>query len=147
MDGEQLINRDLLWAPGIDRMTDAQLEAARTRDANAIRPIPSRTALGHDHLMADADRSALIAEVDRLRADLAATRAFAERCTAERDQYRVWRDEACDELESHHDNALAAAYLLADIASTAITERDQLAARLAAGKVPSPTSLPGGSVQ
>lgn len=144
-DGERLINKDLLWAPGTDRLTNGQLEASRTRHENAIRPIPSRTALGYDHLMADADRGALIAEVDRLRAELAATRAFAERCTAEREQYRIWRDEACNELESHHDNALTAAYLLADIANAAIAERDELASHLAAGEVPSPTSLLAGS--
>lgn len=33
-----------------------------------IRPIPSQTVLGYEHLMADTDRGALLAEVDRLRA-------------------------------------------------------------------------------
>ena len=66
MNEERLINRDLIWAPGTDQITDAQMNAIRTRDANAIRPIPSQTALGYDHLMADADRGALIGEVDRL---------------------------------------------------------------------------------
>lgn len=82
MDEERLINRDLLWAPGTDDLTRAQMDAIRTRDANAIRPIPSRTALGYDHLMADADRSALIAEVDRLRKALVDTREFADQYTA-----------------------------------------------------------------
>lgn len=132
MDGkERLINRDLLWAPGTDKLTRAQMDAIRTRDASAARPIPSGTALGYDHLMADADRSALIAEIDRLQEALAKTREFAEECTAARDQYRVWRDQAWDELECHRDNALVAAFALADIAKAAMTERDALAARLA----------------
>lgn len=65
MDDDRLINRDLIWAPDTNWVTDAQMEAIRTRDNNAIRPIPSKTVLGHEHLMADADRSALIAETDR----------------------------------------------------------------------------------
>jgi len=131
MDEDRLINRDLIWAPGTDDLTSTQMDAIRMRDANAIRPIPSKTALGYDHLMADADRRALIAEVDRLEAKLAATQEFAERCAAERDQYRAWRDEACDELENHRDNALTAAFALADIAKAAMVERDELIARLA----------------
>lgn len=128
---ERLINRDLLWAPGTDNLTRAQMNAIRTRDASAARPIPSKTALGYDHLMADADRSALIAEVDRLQEALAKTREFAEECAAARDLYRAWRDEACDELECHRDNALVAAFALADVAKAAMAERDELAARLA----------------
>ena len=128
MDDERIINRDLIWAPGTGHITDAQMNAIRTRHNYAIRPIPSKTALGYDHLMADADRSALLAENDRLREELAANREFAERCAAERDQYRAWRDKACDELENHHDNALTAAFAMADIASAAITERDALIA-------------------
>jgi hypothetical protein len=127
---EHLINRDLIWAPGADDLTRTQMDAIRMRDANAIRPIPSRTALGYDHLMADADRRALIAHVDRLEEQLVATRKFAERCAAEREQYRAWRDEAADELENHHDNALTAAFALADIAKAAMAERDELADRL-----------------
>lgn len=69
MDDERLINPDLIWAPGTDELTRAQLNAIRNRHAGAIRPIPSRTALGYDHLMADADRAALIAEVERLWAE------------------------------------------------------------------------------
>lgn len=72
MDDDRLINRDLIWAPGTDHITGAQMDAIRTRDANAIRPIPSQTVLGHEHLMADADRAALIAEVDRLGTNIAA---------------------------------------------------------------------------
>lgn len=127
---ERLINRDLIWAPGTDGITRAEMDAIRTRDAHAIRPIPSRTALGYDHLMADADRSALIAEVDRLQEALAAARAFAEECAAARDQYRAWRDQAWDELECHHDNAFVAAFAMADIAKAAMAERDDLANRL-----------------
>jgi len=66
MDNERLIDRNLLWAPGTDHITEAQLSAIRTRHNYAIRPIPSQTALGYDHLMADADRGALLAEVDRM---------------------------------------------------------------------------------
>lgn len=66
MDDERLINPDLLWAPGTDQLTKEQFTAICNRHANAIRPIPSRTALGYEHLMADADRGALIAEVERL---------------------------------------------------------------------------------
>jgi len=128
---ERLINRDLLWAPGTDKLTRAQMDAIRTRDASAARPIPSRTALGYDHLMADADRSALIAEVDRLQEALTKTREFAEECVAARDLYRTWRDEACDELENHRDNALVAAFALADVAKATMADRDELAARLA----------------
>jgi hypothetical protein len=69
MEEKRLIHPDLLWAPSLDGITGPQMEAIRTRHANAIRPIPARTALGHDHLMADADRAALLAEVDRLRAE------------------------------------------------------------------------------
>lgn len=127
---ERLINRDLLWAPGTDHLARAQMDAIRTRDASAARPIPSRTALGYDHLMADADRSALIAEVDRLQEALVKTREFAEECAEARDLYRAWRDKACDELECHRDNALVAAFALADIAKAAMVERDELAARL-----------------
>jgi hypothetical protein len=66
---EKLFNPDLRWHPGTGPVTSAHLEAMRTRHANAIRPIPSATALGYDHLMADADRGALLAEVERLRAE------------------------------------------------------------------------------
>lgn len=66
MDKERLINRDLIWAPGTGHITRPQMDAIRTRHNYAIRPIPSKTALGYEHLMADADRAALIAEVDRL---------------------------------------------------------------------------------
>lgn len=76
MDNERLVNRDLIWAPGADKITAAQMNAIRTRDTTAIRPIPSRTALGYDHLMADADRTALLAEVDRLNNALAAAQQF-----------------------------------------------------------------------
>jgi hypothetical protein len=69
-DDERLFNPDLRWAPDTDHITDAQMNAIRTRHASAARPIPSRTALGYDHLMADADRGALLAEVDRLRAQI-----------------------------------------------------------------------------
>jgi hypothetical protein len=131
MDDDRLINRDLIWAPGTDELTSAQMDAIRMRDNYAARPIPSKTALGYDHLMADADRSALLAENDRLHEKLAATQEFAERCTAERDQYRAWRDEAWDELENHRDNALTAAFALADITKAAMAERDELRARLA----------------
>jgi hypothetical protein len=67
-DDTRLINPDLLWAPDTDHLTASQLEAIRTRHANADRPIPSGTAMGYDHLMADADRGALLAERDRLAA-------------------------------------------------------------------------------
>jgi hypothetical protein len=67
---ERLFNPDLRWAPDTDHITDAQMNAIRTRHASAAQPIPSRTALGYDHLMAHADRGALLAEVDRLRAAL-----------------------------------------------------------------------------
>ena len=66
MQDDRLTDKDLIWAPGTDHITQAQMDAMITRDANAIRPIPSRTVLGHEHLMADADRAALIAEVNRL---------------------------------------------------------------------------------
>lgn len=69
---KRLINRDLLWAPGTEELTEAQLNAIRTRHNYAIRPIPSKTALGYDHLMADADRGALLGELDRTRAKLQA---------------------------------------------------------------------------
>lgn len=72
MGDERLINRDLIWAPGTDHLTEAQKEAIRTRHANAIRPIPSQTVLGYEHLLADADRGALIAETDRLEVNLVA---------------------------------------------------------------------------
>jgi hypothetical protein len=52
------------------------MNAIRARHHYAIRPIPSKTALGHEHLMADADRGALLAEVDRLEALIRALEAF-----------------------------------------------------------------------
>lgn len=67
MDEERLVNLDLMWATSTEGVSDTQLMAMRTRHNYAIRPIPSKTALGHEHLMADADRGALLAEVDRLR--------------------------------------------------------------------------------
>lgn len=67
MDDERLFNPDLRWAPTTDELTDAQIRAMLNRHANAIRPIPAKTALGYDHLMADTDRGALLAEVVRLR--------------------------------------------------------------------------------
>ncbi len=67
---ERMTNAALRWAPGTDDLSDAQLSAIRERHKSAIRPIPSRTAIGYDHLMADADRGALLAEVERLRARL-----------------------------------------------------------------------------
>lgn len=67
VNDERLFNPDLRWAPDTNELTDAQIRAMLTRHANAIRPIPSRTALGFEHLMADADRGALLAEVVRLR--------------------------------------------------------------------------------
>jgi hypothetical protein len=70
MEEKRLIHPDLLWGPSLDGIPGPQMEAIRTRHVNAIRPIPSRTALGFDHLMADADRGALLAELDRTRAEL-----------------------------------------------------------------------------
>lgn len=81
MDDDRLINQDLIWAPGTDHITASQMDAIRTRDANAIRPIPSQTVLGHEHLMADADRTALIAEVDRLLAERVALAEDSENAT------------------------------------------------------------------
>lgn len=63
----RLVDKNLIWSATAEGISDTQLQAMRMRDANAIRPIPSRTAMGYDHLMADADRTALLAEVDRLR--------------------------------------------------------------------------------
>lgn len=78
MGDTRLINRYLIWAPGTDELTEAQMDAIRNRHEGAIRPIPSRTALGYDHLMADADRGALIAEVDRLWAERYRTAGTAQ---------------------------------------------------------------------
>lgn len=60
------VHRDLVHHPGTRPLTNVDLEAMRTRHANAIRPIPSGTVMGHEHLMADADRGSLLAEVRRL---------------------------------------------------------------------------------
>lgn len=78
---ERVLNRDLLWAPGTDAITESQMSAIRTRHSSAAQPIPSKTALGYDHLMAHADRAALLAEVDRIRSENAAIKT-------ERDQFR-----------------------------------------------------------
>jgi hypothetical protein len=75
---ERVLNRDLLWAPGTDAITESQMSAIRTRHSSAAQPIPSKTALGYDHIMAHADRAALLAEVDRLRAENAAQAAKLE---------------------------------------------------------------------
>lgn len=64
-EDKYLGNKSLIWHPGTGEMTAAQLAAIHTRHASAIRPIPSTTALGYDHLMADADRGALLAELNR----------------------------------------------------------------------------------
>lgn len=64
-DDDYLGEKDLVHHPGTGEMTAAQLAAIHTRHANAIRPIPSATVLGHEHLMADADRGALLAELNR----------------------------------------------------------------------------------
>lgn len=58
--------KDLVHHPqGRRPMTAADLAAMHTRHANAIVPIPSATALGHEHLMAHADRGTLLAELNR----------------------------------------------------------------------------------
>jgi hypothetical protein len=67
---DSLVDKDLLWHPGTGDISPAQMDAIRTRHANAIRPIPHRTAMGHEHFMADADRGALLAELDRLQAQV-----------------------------------------------------------------------------
>jgi hypothetical protein len=66
MTDDSLVDKDLIWHPGDGEISAAQMNAIRTRHANAIRPIPHRTAIGHEHFMADADRGALLAELDRL---------------------------------------------------------------------------------
>lgn len=81
MTEEKLFNPDLRWHPGTGEMTAAQLAAIHTRHGNAIRPIPSATALGYDHLMADADRGALLAELNRSMEE-------AYRLREERDRFR-----------------------------------------------------------
>lgn len=68
MTDDSLVDKDLIWHPGDGKISAAQMNAIRTRHANAIRPIPHRTAMGHEHFMADADRGALLAELDRLHA-------------------------------------------------------------------------------
>lgn len=66
-EDDRLTDKDLIWHPGTGPMTSAHLAAMHTRHANAVRPIPSGTVLGHEHLMADADRGALLAELERMR--------------------------------------------------------------------------------
>lgn len=78
MTEEKLFNPDLRWHPGTGEMTPAQLAAIHTRHAGAIRPIPSATALGHEHLMADADRGALLAELNRTMEEAYRLRAIVE---------------------------------------------------------------------
>lgn len=57
--------KDLVHHPqGRRAMTAADLAAMHTRHANAL-PIPSGTVLGHEHLMAHADRGTLLAELNR----------------------------------------------------------------------------------
>jgi hypothetical protein len=50
----------------IEQLAAEAEEGYPTEQLRSRRPIPSQTALNYDHLMADADRAALIAEVDRL---------------------------------------------------------------------------------
>ncbi len=99
-DEDRLIHKDLIWAATEEEVTPTQLEAMRTRHLNAIRPIPSATVLGHEHLMADADRGALLAEVGRLRYKYEfAAKAFND-SAAECDKYKKlviqWRTAALE---------------------------------------------------
>lgn len=77
-EDKYLGNKSLIWHPGTGEMTAAQLAAIHTRHASAIRPIPSATALGYDHLMADADRGALLAELNRAMEEAARLQAILE---------------------------------------------------------------------
>lgn len=64
--GEELMRKELRYHPGANKLSPAQLAAMHNRHHNAIQPIPSKTALGYEHLMAHEDRGALLAEVNRL---------------------------------------------------------------------------------
>lgn len=67
-EDDRLVEKDLIWHPGERPPTKDQMSAIRNRHHYAIQPIPAGTALGHDHLMAHADRGTLLREVDRLSA-------------------------------------------------------------------------------
>lgn len=82
-EDDRLTDKDLIWHPGTGPMTSAHLAAMHTRHANAIRPIPSGTVLGHEHLMADADRGALLAELNRATEEAARLEAEVERLNLE----------------------------------------------------------------
>lgn len=80
--------KDLVHHPqGRRAMTAADLAAMHTRHANAL-PIPSGTLLGHEHLMAHADRGTLLAELNRQMEATARALSDLESVTAERDMWR-----------------------------------------------------------
>lgn len=75
--------KDLVHHPqGRRAMTAADLAAMHTRHANAL-PIPSGTVLGHEHLMAHADRGTLLAELNREMEEVERLREENERLNLE----------------------------------------------------------------